>query len=202
MKNFWLLISFLFHPLILISYSFTILFYFLPYYKARFYDEDISFLLLFIFANTFLIPVILVLLLQQLKFVKNIYLKERTERFLPYLISSILCFVTAWQIMDTDLGALSYRYLFGIATLIFLIMLINFWFKISSHAAAIAGVIALFLYTIIGLNEGVMIYWLIPFIFFAGLSMTARLALEAHSFKEIYWGFLLGFCVIFFSVAL
>ncbi|MCO6494133.1 MAG: hypothetical protein J5I91_00430 [Bacteroidetes bacterium] len=202
MKNFWLFISILLHPLLLINYSFTILFYFLPYYKARFYYEDIAFLLLFIFINTFLLPVLLVLIMQRLKMIKNILLHEQKERTLPYLLTSALCFVTAWQIMDTDLGELSYHFLFGVSLLIFLITIINFWFKISSHAAAISGVVGLLLYTIIGLNEGIMIYWLIAFIFLAGLSATARLASGAHSTKEIYWGFLLGFCTIFLSVAL
>ncbi|MBX2985322.1 MAG: hypothetical protein KF882_05095 [Bacteroidia bacterium] len=202
MKNFWLAISFLLHPLLLILYSYAILFYFLPYYQARFYDEDRSFLLLFIFTNIVLIPVIMVLLLQQLKLIKSIYLKEQRERTLPYLLTSALCAVSAWQIMDTNLGELSYRFLFGVSALIFIIAIINFWFKISSHAAAIAGVVGMLLYTIIGLNEGVMIYWLVPAILLAGLSASSRLALGAHNFKEIYCGFLLGFCVIFLSVAL
>jgi len=202
MRNFWLFISILMHPLLLISYSYLILFYALPYYKARFYDEDISFLLLYIFANTFVLPTIAVLVMKKIGMIATIYLNERTERIFPYILTTLFCAITTYQLYNTQIGELSYRFMLGVTFVIGAVSIINFWFKISAHAAAAAGVVALLLYTIVGLNEGVMVFWMLSFIILSGLSATSRLALGVHKPNEIYWGFLLGFSVVFLSVAL
>jgi len=190
------------HPLLLISYSYLILFYALPYYKARFYDEDISFLLIYIFANTFILPTIAVMVMKKIGMIATIYMNERNERFFPYILTTLFCAITTYQLYNTQIGELSYRFMLGVTIVIGAVTLINFWFKISAHAAAAAGVVALLLYTIVGLNEGVMVFWLLSFILLAGLSASSRMALGVHTPKEIYWGFLLGFSTVFLSVAL
>jgi hypothetical protein len=202
LRTFWLIISFVLHPLLLISYAYAILFYALPYYKARFFDENTHLLLLYVAANTFVLPIISLLVLKRIGYINDLYLNQRKDRTLPYAMTVVFCGITTWQLYTSQLGELSYRFMLGITLLITFITLLNLRFKISAHASAAAGVCGLLFYTLIGLNEGSMIYWLLLFCFLSGWSAASRLALKVHSPAEIYWGFLLGFCTVFCSVAL
>jgi hypothetical protein len=202
MKYFWLAISLIMHPLLLITYAYAIMFYFLPYYKARFYEEEPQYLILYVFSNTFFLPVLALFVLKKIKMVQSFLLNERAERFYPYFLTTIFCGITSWQLYHTNIGALSYKFMIGITLVIGFITVINLKFKISSHAAGIAGVLALLTYFIVFLNESDMIIWLLGAIVLAGLSAASRLALGVHTFKEIYWGFLLGFITVFISVAI
>lgn len=201
-RNFWLFISFLMHPLLLISYAYAILFYALPYYKARFFEENTHLLLIYVAANTLVLPVIALLVLKKTGYISDLYLNKREERTVPYLMTVVFCGITTWQLYHSQLGELSFRFMLGITILIAIISALNFRFKISAHAAAVAGVCGLLFFTIIGLNEGSMFFWLVMFCMLGGLSAASRLALKVHKPSEIYWGFLLGFCTVFCSVAL
>lgn len=199
--KFWLFISILMHPLLLISYTFAILFYVLPYYKMRFFEDSPFFLLLYVFANTFLLPTFAVLVLRKIKTINSIYLNERTERHIPYILTSIFCIITSWQLYFANVGELSYRFMFGVSGVIVAVTIINFWYKISAHAAAAAGVVALLFYTVLFLNAWDMLFWFFGALFLTGLSAASRLFLGVHKKSEIYWGFLLGFIIVFISVA-
>jgi len=201
-KSFWELISLIFHPLLLITGSIWLLFEQYPYYKARYFEEETNILLFFIFANTFVMPTIAVLILKRLGLVESIYLKNQKDRLFPFLITSIFCFFTAWQLHESFIGELAFRYILAIGFSIFILSFINIKKKLSAHATGCGGVIALLSYIVIYLGEGEMAIWLIGSIFFAGLVLSSRLYLKAHTTSEIYLGFLLGFSIIFCSVAL
>ena len=69
--------------------------------------------------------------------------------------------------------------------------LINVWWKISTHTAAIGGVTgALQAFSMIfGFNP---IGWLCVVIILAGMVGTSRMILRQHSLRQVCYGFLLG----------
>ena len=200
-RFFWWAISYLFHPLLLITLTYLILFYFHPYFVARFYDTEQHFVLFYIFSNTFFLPVLALIIMKKIGVVKSLHLKERKERTLPYFFSLMFCVVTAWQLYNSQLGTLMYKFMIGVSVLLFLLMMVNLKFKISAHAAGIAGVTALFFYFALVQGDGNMLPWLIFFIVMSGITGASRFALGAHKPHEIYYGYLLGFCSVFISVA-
>jgi membrane-associated phospholipid phosphatase len=80
--------------------------------------------------------------------------------------------------------------------------LINVWWKISTHTAAIGGVAgALIAFSLIfGFNP---IWWLCLVIILAGMVGTSRMILRQHSLSQVITGFGIGlvsaFCVLLFA---
>lgn len=146
-----------------------------------------------------LIPMILIGLLKKMGVVEDLGLNRQKERLIPYIIS-IVCFgVTAW-FMHVK-GAPQWLSLFfaggGIAALINLI--INYKWKISAHAAGIAGVVALLIRIAKdGSAEPDIFFWLLLTIVLAGLLGSARVWLGRHTIWQVLAGYTVGFCCVFF----
>jgi membrane-associated phospholipid phosphatase len=70
--------------------------------------------------------------------------------------------------------------------------LINVWWKISTHTAAIGGVAgALLAYSLIfSFNP---IWWFCLIMIIAGMVGTSRMILRQHSLQQVVTGFLIGF---------
>lgn len=145
------------------------------------------------------IPMILIGLLKKMGVVDDLGLNGQKERLIPYVIS-IVCFgVTAWFMYAK--GAPQWLSLFfaggGIAALVNLV--INFKWKISAHAAGIAGVVALLIRIAKdGSAEPNIFFWLLLTIALAGLLGSARVWLGRHTVWQILAGYAVGFCSVFF----
>lgn len=147
----------------------------------------------------FVIPVLLVLLLKYMGIVNDVGLNGRKERLIPYIITALCFGGTAWFMAEK--GAPVWLCMFfaggGLAALINL--LINFRWKISAHAAGIAGIVALLIkmdkYTVC---EPAIFAWLIITVCMAGLLGSARVWLGRHTPWQVLAGFLVGFCSVFF----
>jgi hypothetical protein len=201
-RFFWFSISVLMHPLLLISYAFLLMFFELPYYQSRFFEESPVYLILYVFSNTCILPTIAVLVMRKTKVINSIYLNDQNERHLPYALTTLFCTLTTWQLYQTNLGEMSYRFMLGVTIVIALVTVINLFWKISAHAAAAAGMIALLFYFVVCIHAQEMLVWLIISIIMAGMSGASRIFLQVHSKQQIYWGFLLGFSTVFITVAL
>lgn len=149
---------------------------------------------LIIFVINVVVPSLLVLLLKKLGMVNDVGLNNQKERFLPYVICIVCLIGTAlflgfkgapqWLVMFYMGGAAA-----GIVEVV-----INRWWKISVHAAGIAGVVALlghlliYDYTMPGLQG-----WLIAAIAIAGLLGSARVWLGRHTVWQVLAGYAVGF---------
>lgn len=148
-----------------------------------------------------LIPMLLVVLLKKMGLVDDLGLNGRKERLIPYIISIVALVVTA--IFMYYRGAPHWLVWFfgGGAVGGFVNMLINFRWKISAHAAGIAGVAAL-LVRIAGDGNPhpSVLGWLIAVVILAGLLGSARVWLGRHTVWQVLAGFAVGFTsVILFS---
>ena len=82
--------------------------------------------------------------------------------------------------------------------LIFICLIIsNFW-KISIHMTALGGATGIFYYLSITYNEYFLIFCF--FVIISGLVASSRHIKKAHSFNQIYSGYLLGALVFFLLV--
>lgn len=156
-----------------------------------------------VFAFNVAIPAVIVLILKRIGIVHDVGLNEREERFIPYLVC-ILCLVgTAlffghklaprWLVMFFYGGALA-----GLVEVI-----VNRWWKISVHAAGIAGIVALLLH--IQSEEycsPATGTWLLISIALAGLLGSARIWLGRHTLGQVLAGYAVGFCGVFFAISL
>lgn len=144
------------------------------------------------------VPMVLVLLLKRLGMVKDIGLNNRSERPIPYIIM-IICFGGTALFFHIK-GAPLWMTLFyaGGAVAATVNLIINIWWKISAHAAAMAGLVALLM--IInrdGLPHQSISGWLIATVIATGLLGSARVWLGRHTVGQVMAGYLVGFLSIY-----
>jgi len=125
-----------------------------------------------------------------------IELGAKERRVVPYVIS-ILCYFACVYTMER----LHIPHFMGsvvTAALVIQIVcaLINVWWKISTHTAAIGGVAgALFVFgEYFGFNP---VWWLCLLVILAGILGSSRMILRQHSLGQVIGGFVVGlFCAI------
>lgn len=150
--------------------------------------------LLVVYLFTVLLPTLLIRLYRHHQGLTLIELGHRERRMVPYVIS-IACYLSCTYIMETFhvphfMGAIL------IAALIIQIVcaIINVWWKISTHTAAIGGVTgALFAFgELFNFNP---VGWLCLVVMLAGLLATSRIILRQHSLSQVLWGYIVGVIV-------
>lgn len=145
-------------------------------------------------AFTVAVPALLVLLLKRMGLVTDVGLNGRKERVIPYIIS-ILCLAAAGVFMWYKDAPMWLVMFFGGGAVAGAInLLINFRWKISAHAAGVAGVVALLIRIIRdGLPQDGAFLWLLIAIGLSGILGTARVWLGRHTAWQVIAGYAVGF---------
>lgn len=156
----------------------------------------------FIIAGiNFVVPVLLILLLKFLGVVNDVGLNGQKERAIPYVITAISLGVSAWFMAIKGAPIWVCMFYVGGAVAAIINLVINFRWKISAHAAAIAGVIAL----LIRLEKDMAVepelfIWLLITIGAAGLLGSARIWMRRHTIWQVLAGYVVGFASVFFMM--
>lgn len=152
---------------------------------------------LVIAAITIVVPMALVVLLKRLGVVHDLGLNERRERFIPYIIT-ILSMGGAGLFMLYKHAPLEIgMFYIGGAVAATVCMVVNFWWKISAHAAGIAGIVALLVRLGgDGLPHPHLLTWLIVWVLLSGLMGGARVWLGRHTVAQVICGYAVGFTAV------
>ena len=144
-----------------------------------------------VYFFTILLPTLLIHVYRRHQHWNLIELGQRERRMVPYVLS-ILCYFTCVYIMRS-LHIPHFMSSIVVAALCIQILcaIVNGWWKISTHTAAIGGVVgALVAFAaIFGFNP---LPWLCITIIIAGILGTSRMILRQHSLSEVVSGFLVG----------
>lgn len=147
-----------------------------------------------VYFFTILLPTMLIHIYRRYQRWTPKELGQRERRMVPYVLS-ILSYFTCVYIMKT-IHIPHFMSSIVIAALGIQIVcaIVNAWWKISTHTAAIGGVVgALFAFAaIFGFNP---IPWLCATIILAGIVGTSRMILRQHSLGEVVAGFVVGVAV-------
>jgi membrane-associated phospholipid phosphatase len=187
-------LSVLFHPLILPTYLFGLLLYLLPPEVFPYPPEGRRLIMVLVFMLTFLLPVLGTLLLQQAGLVASIALDDRTDRRWPLLVAA-----TCYTVLTVVFYRISFfEYLFflmmGVITAsVYLTLVINQFWKISAHSMGLGGGLGLLVLLYGSLPERNLLYVIVLGFIICGAVLSARLALGAHTTKQVYAGFSIGF---------
>ena len=188
-------ISWVFVPLLMPVYGILLIFS-LSFLSYAPFSTKLVFTLI-VFGANFLVPMILVLLLKKLGLSSDIGLNGRKERLIPYIITIVCLSGTGlflylksaplWVAMFYEGGALA-----GLINL-----LVNFRWKISAHAAGIAGLVAMLIQVIKeGPSAPDMAWWIVGAIVVAGLLGSARVWLGRHTLMQVLAGSAVGFICV------
>lgn len=172
--------------------------------KAMFISNDVVWLyiLLVVFINTLLIPVLLFWMMKRLNIIESLHLDSQKDRFYPFAIIGIF-YLTTWYVFSR-LEIFTYlSFVFVIAAiLVFMALFINVFWKISIHSMSMGAMsIAVLYLTAVHFIDAA---WPVYLVFImSGLVGYARLKLKAHSSSQVYVGFVLGMLAVtifFFSL--
>ena len=191
-------VSYIFHPLLMPTYSLMILFYIKSYLSFAIpYQAKIA-IVAIIFFNTAMMPVLVFLFMKLRNIISSLRMEERKERILPFIVTAVFYFGTYFILRKFHLPPIIYYLIFGSACLIIIALTINFWWKISIHMIGIGGLtgaltcIAYYL----SVNPGILVAFTV---LIAGFIGFARLKLNAHTPLQVYGGYITG---VFFMVGL
>ena len=188
-------ISFFFHPIFMPTYAIFLLFAFSPLFSDFMSMSQKIQIVQLTIIFTLLLPIFSVLILKKFNVVTSIYMEKREERRWP-LLFTIIWYYLLFRFLDSiHIQYIVIQLLFGAMLILLLAIIVsNFW-KISLHMLGVGGVLGAFLaiQTLFGGN----IFLIITLLFCAGLVGFARVNENAHTLKQVYLGFLVGFCTEF-----
>lgn len=199
------IVSYVFHPLLMGTYLFALMVLLLP---AALYPinsaSQLLFLILF-FTMTVVLPVFLLSILKILGSIKSFQLETRQERIFPFfMILVVYAVFTYLPVHQHKIGFDDnvFKFLLIIDCLVLAGALFTLFYKVSIHAIGIMGVAGI----LIPLNmesDNTLLLWItIGVVVLAGIIMSARLQLNAHTPRQVLVGALSGFLIGFFGIIL
>ena len=195
------LISYLFHPLLMPTFLFAILLFYLPEAIQPMSGKVMLYVLMLIFITTFIIPVFSLIGLKTSGTISNFKLARRRERILPFIFITIFYGITTFLFYSKiQVNDMLLSLFVGATLLVAVLTLITFYYKISIHAAG-AGCIVGYLFGFTRLFPGFEMNVVLSIsILLAGAILTSRLYLKAHTPKETYTGFVVGLTISYVTL--
>jgi len=202
------LFSSLFHPIFILNYVLILLYLVNPYLFSIQDDKQKGLLFISVFLLSVFFPVFTILVMKLVGFVDTIEVKERKERVLPLVLTSVFYLWLYVNIRQNSIVPAAFSiFVLGATIALFIAFFINNFSKISLHTVGMGGFVAMvflirtyYSYDIFYFNMGplgtysVSLDFLLFFsIIIAGAVGTARLALRAHRKQDVYMGYLVGF---------
>lgn len=186
--------SYLTHPLItpllgllIISNSGT--------YAADLDPRFLHFIYLEVTVLTLLLPATLIPFLLYMDLTKSLHFHKRSERLLPLYITLIFYLAAYFLIRKLPVSDIYQRFLFSASLSVLLVLVVTYFWKISSHLTGWGGIVGLIVSLSIRFDSDLMLI-LILSILLSGVVGYARLRLGAHDSVQVYSGFLMGFLVM------
>ena len=155
--------------------------------------------ILMVYIFTILLPTFIIHLYRRYQGWSLLQLGTKERRMIPYVIS-IICYLTCYYVMSLlHIPHFMGRILVAALMVQIVCAIINIWWKISTHTAAIGGVAGALL--AFSLFFGFYpIWWLCLILFGAGILGTARIILRQHTLLQVVAGFFVGLICAYLGI--
>lgn len=184
-------VSVVFHPIFVNTAALLLLMRLHPVLALQLNPTQVIYFTLFYFVIVAVIPLFAVLLLRFTGVVSSLLLTQNTERKIPLMITAAAMLFLFYLFKQIHVPAPIQLFVLACAAIVVLLMMVNEYTKISIHMASqglLLGVVLTF-------SAYYDIRWLLLFLLpIAGLTATARLLDEAHTPRQLLYGFLVGLC--------
>ena len=156
-----------------------------------------------IFVFTFVLPALNVLMLLAFGNITSLTLGARQERIVPFVFISVLYILFAFLFYyKLPFSSNFNRLMLIITCMVVISLIITLFYKISIHSLAMCGAIGILL-PLNKVAEQVDLLWpTVMVIVMAGVVMSARLLIGAHTPREVMYGSLVGFLIGFSGMIL
>lgn len=195
MKRVSQILSYIFSPLLVPTYGMILASFLsvLSVLSARVLCTTVA----ITFVITCVIPACGIMAMYKTGFLTDPGVNVRTERSLPYALT-ILCYVGCCFFLYRA-GAPSWLTMFyaGGGAAVLINAVVNLKWKISAHAAAMGGLVAM-LFRIATMHQSVvdLNIWISAVVVLAGAVMTARVYLQRHTLMQVIAGCANGFLCV------
>lgn len=156
-------------------------------------------MLFMVYLFTIFLPSVLIHTYRRYQGWSPFELGKKERRIVPYILS-IVCYFGGFFLMEY-LNTPRVMSIILVAALMIQMVcaLVNVWWKISTHTAAIGGMAgALLAYSeTFSFNP---IWWLCLILILAGMVGTARMILRQHSLSQVVIGFFVGCAVAYYII--
>jgi membrane-associated phospholipid phosphatase len=189
------IISVLFHPLLLPTYLVLVLHYFFPAMLSL--KAEYSYTIIgLIFVFTFVLPSINLITLRYFGSIASLTLESRQQRVLPFTFIALLYLLVTFLFYAKLPFSQNFNKLMVIiSALVVISLIITLFYKVSVHSMAVSGGLGILL-PLNQLTEQDNLLWpTAGLILIAGLVMSSRLLLNAHTPREIMVGSVVGVSV-------
>jgi membrane-associated phospholipid phosphatase len=149
-----------------------------------------------IFGFTFLFPAMILPVFIYFRLMGHWEATERNERIFPIAITAIIYYFTYSFLKGHQVLTFIALFIPATSIVMILLMIANFFTKISLHMAGIGGICGLLLFMSIRISS-INGWFFIVALFLSGLIAFARLKLNAHSPMQIVYGFAAGIIPVF-----
>ena len=148
---------------------------------------------------TILLPTVLIHIYRRYQGWTSRELGAKERRMVPYAIS-ILCYFICFYAMNLfNMPTFMSRILVAALLIQVVCALINVWWKISTHTAAMGGLAgALAAFSL--LFDFNPVWWLCLIVGLSGMVGSARIILKQHNQAQVYAGFAVGLIGAFFAI--
>ena len=202
------LISLLFHPLFVVTYLLLILFTVNPYLFSVQDAKGKGLVLISVMFLSVLFPLVIIIMLRFLGFIKSLELEDRMERIGPLIGTGLFYLWLYINIYQNPAIPKAFSLLVLGSTIgLFMAFFMNNFTKVSLHAVGMGGFVTaillirfLFSYDFFIVHLGIigsykvhpdlLVYFII---LLAGVVGTSRLYLQVHNRSQVMGGFLIGF---------
>lgn len=152
-----------------------------------------------VYLFTILIPTLLIHGYRRYQGWTTIEIGQKERRMVPYIVA-ILCYFSCYYLMST-MRIPQFMANILVAALVIQVVcaIINVWWKISTHTAAIGGFAgALLAFSMLfSFNP---LWWFCVIMVIAGMVGTSRMILRQHSLLQVIAGFLVGVIAGFWMI--
>jgi hypothetical protein len=192
------LVSYAFHPLLMPTYLFALFTVVFPAALDPIPAQNHNLFLVLIFIVTFVLPILNAAILKSFGMISSFHMASQQERHFPFILVSLIyvcvTYLLYWK-SRIDLNDNFLKLMIIIDMLVVAATLVTFIYKISIHSLTIWGMVGV----LIPLNkiseEGALFYPVLVVVVLAGIIMSSRLTIGAHTLKEVMWGSVVGLSV-------
>jgi membrane-associated phospholipid phosphatase len=191
------LISVLFHPLLFPSYGAMLIVATNPNMFGRFGERLHIVWLIIVFALTFIFPVVWMLMMKKLEMIESLEVSTAKERIVPFIATATFYLWCTWMFkpsvtMKIPPNQLIFYMMLGASLGVFISFIINIYSKVSLHGVGAGALVGLVLVMTRYSTFDLRVVFVCT-ILLAGIIGTARLLLDAHTPRQVFMGYMVGF---------
>jgi membrane-associated phospholipid phosphatase len=195
------IVSYVFHPMLMGTYLFALMIFILPAALYPINTKSQLVFLVLVFVITFVLPVFMLSILKTFGSIRSFALETRQERVFPFVMVLVLyssfTYMLTYRISIYDNV---FKFLLIIDCLVLLGTVLTLFYKVSIHAIGMMGLAGILIPLNKESDNTLLFLVTISVVVLAGIVMSARLQLNAHTPRQVLVGAVAGFLIGFFGI--